>query len=230
MGKVQSDYNFIANSFSNKRNYIWPDLDFLKRFFSEGNRVLDLGCGNGRLLALFKDSNIDYTGVDISEKLIQKAKEKYPDKEFRKADALGLPFENQSFDKILSVAVFHHIPSEEYRIRFLKEAKRVLRPNGLLILTVWNLYPFLCQGKLLNLKFLKYHLKYFFLKLLGRSRLDFRDIFYPWKSQEGKILVQRYVHCFTREELAKLARRAGFLIKKQGFLKGKRNLFMVLEL
>ena len=202
--KTRQDYNIIAQHFSKTRNFVWEELKSLSQYSFTGERVLDLGCGNGRLLEIFKDISVDYIGVDSSEKLIEIAKRKYPKAKFQKGDALNLPFPANYFDKIYSIAVFHHIPSVKFRLRFLREAKRVLKPEGLLILTVWNLW---------QQKFLKYHLKFFFLKLIKKSKLDFKDIFYPWKNQAGEVVVQRYVHVFSKRELKKLVKKSGFKTK-----------------
>ena len=223
LDKTQADYNRIASHFSNTRKYIWQDLEYFKKFVDNGDKILDLGCGNGRLLKLLKDKDIDYIGIDSSKRLIEIARKSWTSHarsiKFIVADVLDLPFQNNSFDKIFSIAVFHHIPSKKFRLEFLKQAKSVLKPNGLLILTAWNL-----QQK----RFLKYHLKYFLLKLIGKSKLDFKDIFYPWKSQQGKVLAQRYIHCFTKNELKNLAKKAGFKIQEIGFLgKQKRNIYLV---
>ncbi|MBL7156324.1 MAG: class I SAM-dependent methyltransferase [Candidatus Pacebacteria bacterium] len=248
LNKTQSDYNRIAEHFSKTRTSIWKELEYFLQFVSGGESVLDLGCGNGRLLNLFKDKNIIYVGIDNSEKLIkiaeknqkattappnhpfkgkdyitkiknQNEKSKFKKTKFIIGNGLDLPFENNCFDKIFSIAVLHHIPSPKFRLEFLKQAKRVLKPNGLLILTVWNLY---------HKKYLKYHLKYFFLKLTGKSKLDFKDIFYPWKNQKSEVLTQRYIHCFTKIELKNLAEKAGFKVKEIGFLgKNKRNIYLI---
>ena len=193
LNKTCGDYNLIGGYFSSTRGFIWEDMKFLKKFISKGDRVLDLGCGNARLIKFFRSLKIDYnyTGVDCSAKLIKIAKKKYPGEKFFKANALSLPFKNDCFDKIFSIAVFHHIPSKELRAEFLEEAKRVLMPGGIFILMVWNLR---------QRRFLSYHLKYFFLRLIRKSKLDFKDIFYPWKGQDRKILTERYLHCFTKKE------------------------------
>ena len=204
--KTIGDYNRIAEQFSSSRYSIWPELNLFKEYIKEGERVLDSGCGNGRLLELFKDCNVDYIGIDNSEKLLEIARNKHPQQKFQLADSLSLPFPNDYFNKIFSIAVFHHIPSKELRLRFLKEAKRALRPDGLLILTVWNLWP---RSKALKLIF-----KFAAFKMLGKSKLDFGDIFVPWQKK-----TDRYVHCFTKNELKKIAKEAGFKIIKAGTLK-----------
>lgn len=207
--KTKKDYNLIAEDFSRARSKIWEELEQLTKYTQEGERILDLGCGNGRLLELFEDRKINYTGVDNSEKLIDIAKEKHPEYSFQTADALNLPFPDSYFDKIYSIAVFHHIPSKELRMRFLKEAKRVLKPGGFLFLTVWK--PYSLKGIYLKTKFA-------ILKLLGFVKLDFRDILEPW----GKKTI-RYYHFFNRKELNSLVNKAGFRIKESGILKNQRG-------
>jgi len=219
LDKTRQDYNAIAEQFSSTRRFIWKGLEPLYNYASSQDKVLDLGCGNGRLLQIFQAIDIDYIGVDSSKKLIEIAQKTYPNARFQVVDALHLPFPTNYFDKVYSIAVLHHIPSTELRLEFLEGVKRVLRPGGLLILTVWDLW----QGRGWKL-----NLKYGTLKLLGRSKLDFKDVFVPW----GKNY-QRYIHCFTKKELMKLVKKAGFKIKETGTLKmpeGKEtNIFVVAQ-
>lgn len=223
--KTQQDYNLIAKEFSSSREKVWEELTFLKELILVGEKVLDLGCGNGRFYELFKDKPLDYYGVDISENLITIAKSRYPGVKFKVIDGLNFPFPNNYFDKIYSIAVFHHIPSEEFRLRFLKEARRVLKPGGYFILTVWNLWKRKKGWKLL--------LKFALLKLIRKSRLDFGDVFLPWKNSQGKIIVQRYFHYFTKGELKKVVSQANFQIKKIGTFsraRGKENnIYLVIQ-
>lgn len=220
--KTKEDYQKIATDFSQKRSYIPPDFLYLKKFIKKDDRVLDLGCGNGRLYEIKNEA--EYFGVDFSEKMIEIAQKRYPQGKFLVADAFSLPFKNHFFDKVFCLSVFHHIPSKFYREQFLKEAKRVLKKDGLLILTVWNLLP----KKKIKLLLLKYT----FLKLIGKSKLDFFDMFLPWKDSRGKIVVNRYLHVFRRSELEKLLKRVGFLIKECKILKRspkESNLFVLAQ-
>lgn len=112
-------------------------MEFLFKDIKEGDKVLDLGCGNGRFYEYLKKTN--YVGVDPSVELIKICKNNYPNKEFMVTDGNTLPFGDNLFDKIFSIAVLHHIPSDKLRKEFLLEAKRVLSDNGIFTLTVWNL-------------------------------------------------------------------------------------------
>lgn len=219
---TRENYDKIAEEFSRTRAVVWTDILPLAKYAEPGDKILDLGCGNGRLLELFQDKNIEYIGADNSEKLIVIAREKANNinqkvrTNFIVADALKLPFPDNYFDKIYSIAVFHHIPSEEYRLEFLREVKRVLKQDGLLILTVWNLWSWKNFPKLLfpsrwnNPRLV---VKYTLLKILGRSKLDFKDAFVPW----GKTC-QRYIHQFTQRGLKNLVSRASFAVQEIGVL------------
>jgi ubiquinone/menaquinone biosynthesis C-methylase UbiE len=210
--KTQKDYNLVAEDYARTRAFVPEDIKSLGDYTRTGEKVLDSGCANGRLWEIFKTKKVDYIGVDISEKLIELAKNKYPRAKFQKADALNLPFPNDYFDKIYSISVLHNIPSRNFQIQCLKEAKRILKPEGLLIIRVWDFWRRKAAQRLL--------FKYTFLKLIGKSKLDFKDVFVPWKNSKGQILTQRYFHCFSKRELEKLVKKSGFKIK-ESWLGGK---------
>lgn len=227
LNKTKEDYNFIADDFSRTRDYLAERMKSLGKYVKDGDKILDLGCGNGILVELFFKKNINYTGVDNSEKLIGIAKKNYPGQEFLVASALNIPFPEGCFDKVFCLAVFHHIPSEELRLQVLREIRRVLKPGGQLVLTVWNLNPFrsilIGKGKR-ALDFFKHY----FLRIFRRTKLDFNDFFVLWKND-----CRRYVHYFSKGALGKLAREAGFKIKETGISKtGKTkesNIFLLAE-
>jgi alkylated DNA repair protein alkB family protein 8 len=217
--KTKEDYNLIAEDFSRTRWNIWAEFSIFRDYVKGGDEILDIGCGNGRLLELLKGKNIEYIGVDNSERLIEIAKRRYPTKKFLVADTLNLPFPNDYFDKVFLIAVLHNIPSKELRFKALQEARRVLKPEGLLILTVWDIW---------RKETVMLILKHLFLKLIGKSQLDFKDVFVPWGKK-----VRRYYHYFTKRELINLVKKGGFKIKKSGVAKnetGKRsNIYLIAE-
>jgi len=217
--KTKQDYNKIAPEFSATRYQIWEETKFLfNGYVMPGDKVLDLGCGNGRFFEFLKDKDIDYIGVDFSEKLIEIAKEKYPKIKFQVADALNLPSPNNYFDKIYSIAVLHHIPSEKFRIQFFEEVRRILKPNGFFILTVWKTE----SKKNLNL-----FIKNTALRLTGR--LEKGDTFRPWGNKDA----ERYFHYLSEKELTDLAERTKFKIIKQGVITNERgnrkNIYLIVQ-
>ncbi len=218
--KTKDDYNRIADDFSRYRAKPWKEADFLfNDHLESGDRVLDLGCGCGQFSEVLRDKNAEYFGVDASKKLIEIAKKKYPKERFQVANALSLPFPDNYFDKVYAIALLHHIPSKELRLQILREIKRVLKKSGFLILTVWNLWQ---RKKTRNLIF-----KYGLFKILGKSKLDFKDILMNWEKMKDC-----YFHCFTKKELRKLTREAGFsdIIKDGEFLVGSSsNLYVIAQ-
>jgi ubiquinone/menaquinone biosynthesis C-methylase UbiE len=215
--KLQKDYNAISQIFARKRERPWEEARFLvKNYLGQGEKILDLGCGVGQWFEFFKDKKVDYFGVDFAEKLIEIAKERYPQGKFVVASVFDLPFKNNFFDKVYAISLFHHIPSNDFRIKALKEAKRVLKENGILILSVWDLYAKKKAKKLI--------LKFALLKIFGKSKLDFKDILMDFGG-----IKDCYFHCFTQRELRNLVKKASFDIIKEGrFFVGKNsNLYIV---
>lgn len=219
--KVKSDYDDIADQFSATRNALWSDILFINDYVKDGDRVLDLGCGNGRLLKLLKEKNITYTGIDISEKIIIQAQSLFTENDkikFLVGNALELPFDDNEFDVVISVAFFHHIPSNELRLKTLKEVRRITSNDGVIIMTVWNLW---------QKKYFKFVLKNILMKIFGKSRLDFKDALIPWKKGKN---VDRYYHAFTLSELRKLVNGSLLKLVDVGYTirdKKRPNLFFI---
>ncbi len=213
--KTRSGYNAIAESFSRTRATLWPALYLFKDYIKEANKVLDIGCGNGRLINLFNDKEIDYLGIDYSEPLVEIAKENFPDRRFEVGDLLNLKQSSDEFDVVLLIAVLHHIPSDKLRRKALKQIYRVLRPGGYLLMTNWNLW---------QMRFWRYHLKFYQERKKGSIDLDPGDIIREW----GGTGNFRYVHAFTLNELNELAQPIGFKVVENKYVKysGKKGNFL----
>ncbi len=96
--------------------------------------LLDVGCGTGFLMELLtKQRPARYCGVDLSDEMIRVAKEKQiSGAEFVVSAADKLPYPDETFDIVTCSQSFHHYPYPELAMR---EAKRVLKPGGLYILS-----------------------------------------------------------------------------------------------
>ena len=109
---------------------IWPqERPIFERRHGSPRAVLDVGCGTGeitqRLAELYPQAAL--TGVDLEQSHLERAKQKCPRATFRKADALALPFDAESFD----LAVCRHLTQAVPDARqVLKEIHRVVRPGG----------------------------------------------------------------------------------------------------
>jgi len=196
----EEEYDNYAEEFSNSRPFFWRELEDLNKFAKDGDKILDIGCGNGRLLSLLGNKNIHYTGIDSSKKLIEIAKKNHSEEQkFIHANALDLPFQDKTFDTVFSIAVLHHVPSQKFRELFVAEASRVLKPKGILVLTVWNIYQW---------KFMKAHLLNAIKKILGHSDLDFGDIILSFGQKKRR----RYIHGFTKKSLFQILEKNGFTV------------------
>ena len=155
-------YNKIAKHWDGTRRHGWSevyqyiDINILK-FLIERNitskkivNILDLGCGNGRLIDFLKSryyfNNLKYVGVDPSKELINICIDRYTsggnkikdNLEFKINDGLYIPLCDDSIDIIISLAVLHHLPTN-YQNEWLMEVYRVIKKTkeSKIILTVW---------------------------------------------------------------------------------------------
>jgi len=218
---VKDNYESIAAEFDETRKKgIWPELLNLTNDVKDGDKVLDAGCGNGRLLEAFSGKKIKYLGVDQSENLIKLARQKYSNFEFAVADILDLGKINElDFDYVYSIAVLHHLPDQELRLNALRQLRNKIKDDGRIIISVWNLWA--------NKKNKKLIWKYFFLKLIGKNKMDFGDILFHWKNEAEDVSKKRYYHAFTKWELTRLVKKAGLKIEK--LYKDQYNYYLVLK-
>ena len=100
-----------------------------------GHRVLDLGCGTGTLTIMIKKAHpgSEVVGIDGDPQILaiarQKAKAAGKSIKFDEGMAYKLPYSDNSFDRVLSSLVFHHLTAQD-KERTLVEIYRVLKPNG----------------------------------------------------------------------------------------------------
>ena len=100
----------------------------------EYKKLLDIGCGTGYLInMLSKEYDAEFTGLDLSPEMIKQAKsKKIKNSVFVEGRSDELPFENDTFNVVTCSQSFHHYPETN---KPMQEAKRVLRPGGLYILS-----------------------------------------------------------------------------------------------
>lgn len=150
--ELRDYYNRVASERDSwkKRNwYYYQDLeDFHISVVPPNHKVLELGCGTGDLLSAVKPSR--GVGLDVSEKMVEIASEKYPDLEFRVGDAERLEID-EKFDYII---LSNLIGSLNDIWQAFKELKRVTHPGSRVVVTYYNYLwePLLRLGEGMGLK------------------------------------------------------------------------------
>lgn len=134
-------------------------LDLLDRQNLSGRPILEVGCGGGLLSSLLLQCGADVVVADIYSKAIRAAMEKGVTKGLSFDAGCTWPFARRSFEVIIMLDVLEHIEND---VACLSEAKRVLRSDGLVLLTV-PAHQFLFSGWD---KALGHHRRY------SKSRLD----------------------------------------------------------
>lgn len=106
---------------------------------SDGERVLDVGCGNGSLTFFLPQAAkikeivaIDYSPIFVDEVTRINTD---PRISVRQADATALPFEDKAFDRALSLLVLHFVSAPD---KAIAEMRRVVRPGGVVAAAVWD--------------------------------------------------------------------------------------------
>ena len=182
-------FDQIAESWYRVRH--WPllkeELEEVAARWQSG-KLLNVGCAHGPDFLSFSQG-FELWGVDSSPAMLKQAL-RYSAKynlyvNLIAADALFLPFPNNTFDRAISVATYHHIKGREERGKAFVELKRVLKPQGEAFLTVWN-----------------YGQPRFWLKSKEQQ--------VPWRLKEET--VYRYYYFFSYGELRKLLSKAGWEI------------------
>lgn len=218
---VKNNYEAIAFEFDSTRNKVlWPTLIEYANKVKSGESVLDVGCGNGRLLRAFDGKEVKYLGVDNSANLIEAAKtnirNQQNEREFLVADILDLDkVKVNGFDWVYCIAVIHHLPSEELQIKALKNLKAKINNTGKIVLSVWRPWG--------NKKLVNVLLKTIWLKITGRHKYGWNDLVFEWKNNQSL----RYYHLFTRRELMRIIKKSGLELLE--FHKEQRNYYLVLK-
>lgn len=134
----EEGYDLYAAEYDKKLEYLNSfEKDVVLRLLGDlsGMRVLDVGCGTGRLFKEVISRNGELVGTDVSAEMLKVAGQKYPSVETTVADIENLPFEDESFDVVLALLVVVHL--KDLKSAF-EEVFRVLRPGGFFIVSNIN--------------------------------------------------------------------------------------------
>jgi ubiquinone/menaquinone biosynthesis C-methylase UbiE len=108
------------------------DWDFLGPFLKLESKILDYGCGYGRLTKKIADKGFaNVIGVDNSRGMIKRAKRELPNLSFQHYNEETLEFPDNQFDLVFLFAVLTCIPMDKDQNKLIQELRRVIKPNGL---------------------------------------------------------------------------------------------------
>ena len=176
-------------------------VDIALKLLDKGERLLDIGCGDGTLGYFAKNKYKEVYGIDISKEALKIAKKRGIIVEKVNLNEEKLPFENEYFDAVTCLDVIEHVfePRD-----LIKEINRVLKRGGSLVISTPNI---------------RYWRHLFSLIVKGR---------FPKTSDDTEHWDGGHLHCFTYKDIELLLSEHGFEVLVKGgvfgreFLKGKK--------
>jgi len=185
---VHEVYEKIASHFSSTRYKPWPIVESFLQSLTAGAVGLDIGCGNGKYLAINPD--IFIVGSDRSSNLVKIAAQHQPH-DVVVADSLALPHLAGVFDFAISIAVVHHFSTPERRREAIRAILDPLKRGGKALIYVWALEQKNSRR--------------------GWDEGHEQDVMVPWVMKAGKksantdgateTTFQRYYHLYRNGEL-----------------------------
>lgn len=132
---VEVGYDRISQLYHNRRiERFWsvaPDFGLFAKRLPIHGAILDVGCGSGYITSMLESRGFTVTGIDISTKMLELARENAPRSTFLRMNMKRLDFPKESFDGVACFYSIVHVP-RRYHLGILKKFRRVLRPKGLL--------------------------------------------------------------------------------------------------
>lgn len=181
--------------------------------------ILELWCGDWRLYKYLSEHchhKFSYTGVDISQSMIALAHVSYPQTN-RVVDDMNHYLSTCSlltYDVIVSVAAYQHLPTDTDRFQHLQLSYQVLKYKGCCIMTNRSI-----SYRMLH-KHWKSYMRSFCLRLLTLGQIrDRNDLYIPFVFDTRTY--DRYYHIFMLSELLQLYRKSGFIIQKACYIDNK---------
>lgn len=201
-------YDRLGDQFSATRQRLQPGVRRILEGIQNDQSVLDIGCGNGNFLheLLRRGHTALLAGMDFSPSLLQVA-HVLPGISFYQAnlsnlssivDQLTIP---GGWSRITLFATLHHIPSISLRLEILRNVRKLLKPDGVFVLSNWQ---FLSSQKL------KARIQPWSCLGISEDQVDQGDYLLDWRAGGHAF---RYLHHFTADELSKLAAESSMCLQ-----------------
>lgn len=125
-------YSWSAQSYDNHRMADVQLTEKIYQILQTSQSVLDVACGTGNYTVALANRGVPIEGLDISSEMLIHAKNKAPNLAWKEGSMESLPYQNHSFDAILSVNALHYV--RHSLVKVFSEMKRVLKPGGKLLI------------------------------------------------------------------------------------------------
>lgn len=227
---LQHFYDAEAKKYASTRKKHRADADTILQEIKKQTKktisILEFGCGSGRLiehLQTLQWIKINYTGVDISGELLKIAAKDA--KNHKKSSIIHHTLihddithyikscSQESFDFIIGIASFQHIPNTKERNFLIRNFYRIMKYEGKLIMTNR------AMSKRFMQKYAAQIMKSLFKYIITLGKHNIRDIMVPRNSsQNTQEKHYRFYHMFSLKELKKLLNAGGFLTQKAEYI------------
>ena len=184
---VQDVYDRIATEFSDTRYRTWTCTEDFLDNIPPGSKVADIGCGNGK--AMLYKKNVLWEGCDNSNNLVKICEDRGLN--VCTGNVLDIPFQDNTYDYTICVAVIHHLSTIEKRMKAVEELVRITKKGGQIFILVWAQ----TQPPDSRRKFLE------------------QDNYIPFCDKSKRVLGKRFYHVFQVKELESLLPKNVEIIK-----------------
>jgi len=173
---------YYEKLYHDKKAYHWDHIKSRDAFYIQHTKIIlnlvdkfgrgkiiDVGCGDGYITSQILKKFKEVAGEDISKEAIKIAKKKNPKISLVVATCTNLPFSDNSFDTVVASETLEHVNYNDGKM-LLKEARRILKPQGKLIISTPNLsnpYMKFLQVTHKNIEHLKEYTKKEFAELIS---------------------------------------------------------------
>ena len=205
---IANQYNIISKVFDNSRVRIWNNV---KQFLldnqvsnNKSSTLLDCGCGNGKNMIYAQSLGYYSEGFDISNNLLDICKNKGLNVYYQDVLNINAVNINKKYNKIISIAVLHHLQTFEEQIVAIKNLYDCLDSNGKLLVSFWSK-----EKSLDDIEDTNYINNPNIFNNTNNSKSDSRDFvtgpnYVDWKLDKENI-IKRYYYIHDYNSIRKLA-------------------------